>query len=149
MRPTEFDRVFSLNSRSNYSAQWVGLSSESDPYLLQHYSYDDRDIYPMFRLDFRKIVDEEAHSAALSDQRPWPENDKAYTEMPINFMMTHEEILQDTFSSQEKILSSGNTEANDVALLDKTVPFELGKRLLEMCVELSTLCVKSSFTDTV
>ncbi|KAJ5114110.1 hypothetical protein N7456_002644 [Penicillium angulare] len=130
---TEFDDVFSLNLRSNYSSQWVGFSSESDPYLLQHYAYDSRDIYPMFRLDFRQILDN------VDDRPTVPQNDSSSTNYnqasrctPVHFMMTNEEILQDTFSFQERMLSSGNTQADDVDLLKETVPPELGDRLLKM-----------------
>ncbi|EPE10945.1 fungal specific transcription factor domain protein [Ophiostoma piceae UAMH 11346] len=92
--------AFSLEMRKGYSNHLIGLSCESDPYLLRFYEYDAHDTYPMFRLDYRRIQDEAneaSQSQSQSFQRP-PSGD-----MPIQFALTDEQVLQDGVKEVENL----------------------------------------------
>jgi hypothetical protein len=122
---------FSLDSRKGYSNQLLGLSGESDPYLLRYYQYDWHDTYPMFRLDFRNIMgDEKLQSRAAAPSIGGPPLPVGY--MPVQFVMMDEDICQDDLKSAEATFSGGVTEADDRELLKKLVPVDLGTRLLNL-----------------
>ncbi|KAJ5586924.1 uncharacterized protein N7459_002689 [Penicillium hispanicum] len=125
---TEWPDHFSLDKRVDYSHQVIGLSSESDPYLLQHYVYNSRDTYPMFRVDFRKVRDNDPigpHDNETSMSLP-----RGSEGTPIQFMMTHEEICQEALQANERMFSGGTSKLDDMDLLHRLVPPDLGKRLL-------------------
>lgn len=126
---------FSLESRRGYSNHLIGLSCESDPFLLRHYRYNSHDTYRMFRLDFRKVVEDvkmprpQSLPAPGGGQPPHLLSDKG----PIQFMMCDEAIWQDDIKATERLLSGAEgTEAADMALLNKTVNPRLGARLLKL-----------------
>ncbi|KAF7560280.1 hypothetical protein G7046_g3861 [Stylonectria norvegica] len=128
---SDWPAEFSLDNKQGYSNQIIGLSCESDPYLLRNYHYDVYDTYPMFRLDFRKMQDDvnvqpffEARTRGL----PHPPADS----LPIHFVMTHEDIWKDSLSSVERIQSGSNTEEGDLAHLNKVVSAGLSPRLLKL-----------------
>ena len=130
--------AFSLETRKGYSNHLIGLSCESDPYLLRFYEYDARDMYTMFRLDYRRIQDEareasEASEANGSQSRP----PSGY--MPIQFALTDEQVLQDGVKEVERLYagksgSSQRTEEDDIALVHSLVSSDLGDRLVRLCV---------------
>lgn len=122
---------FSLDTRRGYSNQLIGLSCESDPYLLRNYYYNKHDTYPMFRLDFRKMKDDASvqpflETSAYSNS-PLPADSP-----PVQFVMTHEDIWKDSQKFVEAIQSGGSTEESDLELLKKIVPADLGPRLLKL-----------------
>lgn len=120
---------FSLDDRPGYSSQLIGLSSETDPFLLRHYQYDMRDTFRMFGLDFRKVTDDMnmRRPAGLSQSSQIPASD-----IPVQFVMTNEEICDEDVKIIDKDFSGSNTEATDHALLYKIVPIDLGSRLLKL-----------------
>ncbi len=121
---------YSLDSRKGYSNQLIGLSCESDPFLLRHYYYNAYDTYPMFRLDFRKVKDEE--NTQKVPKNPSDELSHPPTGYPpIQFVMTNEDIWKDSLTAAEGILS-GSTEKDDLELLKKLVPPDLGSQLLKL-----------------
>ncbi|KAK5047569.1 hypothetical protein LTR84_006666 [Exophiala bonariae] len=125
----EWSSDFSLDERPGYSSQLIGLSGETDPFLLRHYQYDARDTFRMFALDFRKVTDDGnmLGHAALPQSSQIPSSD-----VPIQFVMTDEKICNDDVKIMDKDFAGSSTEAEDYALLYKIVPIDLGSRLLKL-----------------
>lgn len=121
---------FSLDTREGYSNQLIGLSCETDPYLLRHYRYNANGTYAMFRLDFRQVADESKPLAFGQDVPSGRLTPAQYH--PVRFVMTHEDIWKDSIKSVESVLSGNSTERADLELLNKLVPNELGARLLDL-----------------
>ncbi|KIW57767.1 hypothetical protein PV05_02327 [Exophiala xenobiotica] len=128
-RNGDWSSDFSLDERPGYSSQLIGLSSETDPFLLRHYQYDTRDTFRMFALDFRKITDDinMPEPTAVSQSSQIPASD-----IPVQFVMTDEEICKDDVKIIDTDFAGSNTEAEDHALLYKIVPIDLGSRLLKL-----------------
>ncbi|KAH8682589.1 fungal-specific transcription factor domain-containing protein [Xylariales sp. PMI_506] len=122
---------FALDSRKGYSNQLIGLSCETDPYVIRHYQYNMHDTYTMFRLDFRKVTDDAKIQAFDQDILTGPLLPPA-GHPPIRFVMTHEDIWKDSIKTVEGVLSGNSTEKEDLALLNKLVPARLGVRLLKL-----------------
>ncbi|KAH8168720.1 fungal specific transcription factor domain-containing protein [Sarocladium implicatum] len=127
---TTWPPEFSLEDRKGYSNHLIGLSCESDPFLLRHYKYNSYDNYRMFRLDFRKISNE---------AQSWPNLDMTGNQghapkanVPLQFMMSDETIWQDDLKASERCLSGDGTEDSDRALLSKIVNPELGRNLVSL-----------------
>lgn len=121
---------FSLEARKGYSNHLIGLSCESDPFLLRHYKYNAYDNYQMFRLDFRRVVNDAQSSTSFdiagSEGQPFTPN------IPLQFMMSDEAIWKEDLKATERYLSSGGTEAADLTLLNKIVDPELGRSLVKL-----------------
>jgi hypothetical protein len=128
---SDWSPEFSLESRPGYSNQLIGMSSESDPYLLRHYYYNRYDTYPMFRLDFRKVVDD---GKAKNPNSPPPidQTNPSTGSTPIQFVLSDEAIWQDDVKAAEKLFGGKGTEESDMETLNKLVPDELGVRLLKL-----------------
>jgi hypothetical protein len=122
---------FSLDTRRGYSNQLIGLSCESDPYLLRSYYYNKHDTYPMFRLDFRKMKDDASVQPFL-ETSSYGNLRLPSDSPPVQFVMTHEDIWKDSQKFVEAIQSGGCTEEGDLELLKKIVPADLGPRLLKL-----------------
>lgn len=122
---------FSLDSKKGYSNQLVGLSHETDPYLLRNYFYDAADTHPMFRLNYRKVY-EDANLAPFAKPPPEGLPLPPDWDMPVQFVMSNEDIWKDSLSSVEKTLSGNATEKDDMELLRRLVPAEVGSRLLKL-----------------
>lgn len=124
-------REFSLYSRKGYSSQLIGLSSESDPFLIRHYYHNEHDTYTMYRLHFRKVVDDvslpQYQNGIMADQNHMP-----LGPTPIQFVMADEEIWADDVKATEAMLSGNHTEEGDMELLGKLVPPDLEARLLRL-----------------
>ena len=123
---------FSLDARPGYSNQFIGLSNETDPFLLRHFHYDNLDNYTMFRLTYRKITDDvnlarhiQSHASEGVEKIPT-------SEMPIQFQIFNETICEENIRVAEKDFSLHNSETEDVALLKKIVPDDSGHRLLNL-----------------
>ncbi|KAJ9136740.1 Fungal specific transcription factor domain protein [Pleurostoma richardsiae] len=125
---------FSLESRKGYSNMLIGLSCESDPYLLRNYYYNEHDIYPMFRLDFRKVVDDAIIPQSDDDASTCPPGQprRPHGSIPVHFVMADEEIWKDDVKAAEGLFSGNTTEKSDIELLGKLVPPDLGSRLLRL-----------------
>ncbi|CAK7221019.1 hypothetical protein SBRCBS47491_004384 [Sporothrix bragantina] len=124
---------FSLESHQGHSHQLLGLSGESDPYFLRHYVYNKHDTYRMFRLHFRKVVDD----ALVPGPAPPAENPENLrpmpsSPMPVQFVIADEAIWANDVHSIEGIFNGSSTEDTDTALLKKLVPPELAVRLLKL-----------------
>ncbi|OAA58439.1 fungal specific transcription factor domain containing protein [Niveomyces insectorum RCEF 264] len=173
--PPDWSDEFSLESRRGYSNHLIGLSSESDPYLLRYYKYNAQDLYTMFRLNFRRILDDAAVSVPRSALResndpddsddnnsssnnnnddvenPGHRNDPSEAQsalagyMPVQFALTDETILRDDVKEAESLFANGSggdgSERDDIALVHRLVPPDLGARLLR----LYTRCVHPRF----
>jgi hypothetical protein len=122
---------FSLDTRRGYSNQLIGLTCESDPYLLRNYYYNKHDTYPMFRLDFRKMKDDASVQPFLKTSA-YGNSSLPADSPPVQFVMTHEDIWKDSQKFVEAIQSGGSTEESDLELLKKIVPADLGPRLLKL-----------------
>ena len=120
---------YSLDGRPGYSSQLIGLSNETDPFLLRHYQYDTRDTFQMIGLDFRKVTDD------INMQRPTISSQSSQilaSDIPVQFAMTNEEICEEDVKIIDKDFSGSNTEAEDHALLYQIVPIDFGSRLLKL-----------------
>lgn len=131
-RTSDWPLDFSLESKKGYSNNLIGLSCESDPFLLRQYRYNSQDNYHMFRLDFRKITD-----GSMSQPTGCATTGNAYqpelSRVPLQFMMSDESIWQDDIKATEKHLSGGDgSEVADMALLNKIVSPDLGLRLIKL-----------------
>ncbi|EEA22480.1 conserved hypothetical protein [Talaromyces marneffei ATCC 18224] len=125
---------FSLDTRRGYSNQLIGLSCESDPYLLRNYYYNKYDTYPMYRLDFRKMKDDASVQPFL-ETSAYGNSRLPADSPPVQFVMTHEDIWKDSQKFIEAIQSGGSTEESDLELLKKIVPADLGPRLLKLYIK--------------
>jgi hypothetical protein len=122
---------FSLDTRKSYSHQLVGLSSECDPFFLRHYVYNEHDTYPMYRLHFRKVVDDVA-MPQWEDNGPKNGPRRPSGTAPVQFVLADEEIWKDDVKAAEGVLSGGSTEHSDMERLHTLVTPDLGLRLLRL-----------------
>ena len=129
LRDGEWSNEFSLDECPGYSSELIGLSNETDPFLLRHYQYDIQDKFQMYGLDFRKVTDDKnMQRPAISHQSSQiPAND-----IPVQFVMTNEEIYEEDAKIIDKDFAGSNTEAEDHALLYQIVPVDFGSRLLKL-----------------
>jgi hypothetical protein len=128
-RVGEWSMDYSLDERFGYSSQLIGLSNETDPFLLRHYQYDTRDTFQMIGLDFRKITDDiNLQGFTISSQS----SQIPVSDIPVQFAMTNEEICEEDVKIIDKDFSGSNTEADDHALLYKIIPVDFGSRLLKL-----------------
>ncbi|OIW31070.1 hypothetical protein CONLIGDRAFT_679807 [Coniochaeta ligniaria NRRL 30616] len=123
--------VFSLDSKTGYSHQLVGLSSECDPFFLRHYVYNEHDTYPMYRLDFRKVVDD-ATMPLHEDNGPTSGPPRPSGSAPVQFVLADEEIWKYDVEAAEGLFPGKSTESSDMELLSKLVTPDLGSRLLRL-----------------
>lgn len=123
---------FSLESRERHSSQLIGLSCESDPYLLRHYSYNEHDTFPMYRLHFRNVVDDATMPRRSPDpsvnHQPRPPSGP----IPAQFVIADEEIWRTDVEAAERLFSGHSTEESDMELLGRLVPPDLASRLLKL-----------------
>lgn len=126
-----WSKDFSLDSRTGYSHQLVGLSSECDPFFLRHYVYNEHDTYPMYRLHFRKVVDDAA-MPQYEDHGPRSRSHRPSGPAPVQFVLADEEIWKDDVKAAEGLLLGNSTEGSDSELLSKLVTPDLGSRLLRL-----------------
>lgn len=130
--PPEFSIDMALKG---HSSMLVGLSSEFDPFFLRHYLYDVTDIYRMYRLHIRKVVDDEAmprhdYAATAIGASPHPAGSA-----PVQFVICDEEIWKDDAQWAAIHGATASTDQSDAQLLDKLVPTDLGGRLIRLCVK--------------
>jgi hypothetical protein len=128
-RVEEWSNEFSLDERPGYSSQLIGLSNETDPFLLRHYQYDTQDTFQMIGLDFRKVTDD------INMQGPTIPSQASQipvSDIPVQFAMTNEEICEEDVKIIDKDFFGSNTEAEDHALLYRLVPIDFGSRLLKL-----------------
>lgn len=128
---SDWPRDFSLEKTKGFSNQVIGLSGESDPYVLRHYLYDVHDTYSMFRLNFRKIVDDRntqlnTMNAGLGHP-PLPTS-----EVPVQFILVDEAIWKDGLRATDQLFDGSSTLSSDSTQLDQLVPPDLGVRLLKL-----------------
>lgn len=128
-RVGEWSHEFSLDERPGYSSQLIGLSNETDPFLLRHYQYDTQDTFQMIGLDFRKVTDDINMQGPTISSQP---SLIPVSDIPIQFAMTNEEICEEDVKIIDKDFSGSNTEAEDHALLYQLVPLDFGSRLLKL-----------------
>jgi hypothetical protein len=121
---------YTLESKNGYSYQAIGLSCETDPYVLRYYNYDMNDAYRMFRLDFRKMVDDSHFQRSTSMNRSRLPVDP----VPVQFMMVDEEIWKDGLHAAEQLFKGPSSSAGDSELLDRLVSPDLGIKLLKLFV---------------
>jgi hypothetical protein len=123
---------FSLDAKPGYSNQYIGLSNETDPFLLSHFHYDNLDNYTMFRLTYRKITDDVNLASHIRSRTPEGVAKIPTSEAPIQFQIFNETICEENIRVAEKDFSVHNSETEDVALLKKIVPDDSGHRLLNL-----------------
>lgn len=128
-RVGEWSHEFSLDERPGYSSQLIGLSNETDPFLLRHYQYDTQDTFQMIGLDFRKVTDDINMQGPTISSQP---SLIPVSDIPIQFAMTNEEICEEDVKIIDKDFFGSNTEAEDHALLYQLVPLDFGSRLLKL-----------------
>lgn len=105
---------YALDGRSEVSNYMIGLSCESDPFLLDQYRYDAHDNYHMHRLNFRKISD-------------------GQSARPLQFILGDEAIWQNDVRATMRQLSGGDgSESADATLLDGIVSPSQAIRLVNL-----------------
>jgi hypothetical protein len=123
---------FSLDVKQGYCNQLIGLSGESDPFVLRHYQYNVHDTHPMHRLSFRKMGDD-GRSRAQNGSSPVVEDLHSPSSYPpVQFVLTDDDLCQNDLKGMAEMLSGGTTEEDDAASLRKLIPVELGARLLDL-----------------
>lgn len=123
---------FSLDARPGYSNQFIGLSNETDPFLLSHFHYDNLDNYTMFRLTYRKMTDDVNLASQIWSRASEGAARIPTSETPIQFQIFNETICEENIRIAEKDFSVHNSETEDMALLKKIVPDDSGHRLLKL-----------------
>ena len=126
---------FSLESRPGHSHQLLGLSGESDPYFLRHYSYNEYDTYPMFRLHFRKVVEDTLVSPLQSMPQTNNPHPSPSSPVPLQFVLSDEAIWRDDVHAVESLILSNSTEETDTLLMLKLVSPELAVRLVKLYIQ--------------
>lgn len=114
--------VLSIDEKEGTNAQYFGLSGESDPYLLQHYRYDERGEFTQFKLSYRKVADD-GSSAKWSSSRP-PNG------VPVYFKISPDDLEGD-MREETAIRPNVSPETTRKELYD-LVPVEDGCRLMDL-----------------
>ena len=83
MMPTGV-RIRPLDSHSTKCARWIGETGESNPYLLQHYRYDENDECTISKLTYRRIKNASSQSL-MPDEKSEP---------PAVFMLADDSMAQ-------------------------------------------------------
>lgn len=130
-QPLDWPDEFSLDFKEGLSSLFIGLSSESDPFLLRHYLYNVHDTYRMFRLHFRKVVDD-ADLPRRNYEEIMGQSHPPSGPIPAQFAMTDEEIFKDDIKAAENLFAGNSTEKQDMDLLNELVPPELESRLIRL-----------------
>ena len=123
---------FSLDTRRGYSTQLIGLSNETDPFLLRHFQYDMFDNYTMYRLIYRKMTDDVTMQNHINSSTAGETLKTPASEIPIHFQVFDDSICHENVRAMERDFSVYNSEAEDCNLLYKVVPKGLGFRLLNL-----------------
>jgi hypothetical protein len=85
----------------------------------------------MFRLTFRAMMD--GSRAEVQPNNTSIENAELPNgRLPVQFVLTDEELCGDDVAAVAEILSGGATEEEDTRRLSEIIPVELGTRLLEL-----------------
>ncbi|KAJ5610331.1 fungal-specific transcription factor domain-containing protein [Penicillium lagena] len=120
---------FSLDTRRGYSTQLIGLSNETDPFLLRHFQYDMFDNYYMCRLIYRKMTDDVTVQSHINSSTAGGTPEVPASEVPVHFQVFDDSICDENVKAIERDFSVYNSEAEDCDLLYKIVPKSLGFRL--------------------
>lgn len=125
---------YSLDRRPGYSSQLIGLSGESDPFLLRHFLFHVFDHYPMFKVDYRKMVDDANLQRFAAPIEPCcPNQGLPADEMPVQFAMLNEELGEEKGAARRTV--SGYPESEEIqdrAIIEKMVCADLHHRLLKL-----------------
>ncbi|KAH7325620.1 fungal-specific transcription factor domain-containing protein [Stachybotrys elegans] len=121
---------FSIDRRNGCSSVVVGFSSEFDPYFMRHYAYNAQDVYPMFRLHVRKMLEDRRmrRTPASADASP-PLQSESF---PLHFLLVDENVWKDEETAAERVYASGGSESKDLELLNQLVPLTHGARLVHL-----------------
>jgi hypothetical protein len=128
----DWPEAFSLDTRRGYSTQLIGLSNETDPFLLRHFQYDMFDNYTMCRLIYRKMTDDVTVQSYINSSTAGGTPKIPTSEVPIHFQVFDDSICDENVKAIERDFSVHNDEAEDGDLLYKIVPRGLGFRLLNL-----------------
>jgi hypothetical protein len=107
--------VHSLDDLEGHSAQYFGLSGESDPYLLRHFRWDENGERQFIRVHFRNVL-------ANNDTK----------EIPIHFALSKDELAKET--KLETTISRDSSKGTARERLDKLIRPEDGRRLIALYV---------------
>ncbi|OAP56818.1 hypothetical protein AYL99_08930 [Fonsecaea erecta] len=114
--------VNSLDDKKGTNAQFFGLSGESDPYLLQHYRYDERGEFTQFKLSYRKVADDSSSAKWLSSPPP--------NGVPVYFKVSPDDLEGD-IKEETTIRPNVSSETIRKELYD-LVSIEDGCRLMDL-----------------
>jgi hypothetical protein len=114
--------VNSIDEKRGTNAQYFGLSGESDPYLLQHYRYDERGEFTQFKLSYRKVADDSSSAKWLSSPPP--------NGVPVYFKISPDDLEGD-MKEETAIRPDVSAEMTRKELYD-LVPIEDGCRLMDL-----------------
>lgn len=123
---------FSLDTRRGYSTQLIGLSNETDPFLLRHFQYDMFDNYTMRRLIYRKMTDDVTVQSHINSSTAGVTPKIPTSGVPIHFQVFDDSICEENVKAIERDFSVYDYEAEDCDMLYNIVPGGLGFRLLNL-----------------
>jgi hypothetical protein len=91
------------------------------------------DIYPMFRLHVRKLVDDEKmpiHSRdTVAGHPPMPT-----ASLPVQFLLVDDNVWKEEEKATEALFSSNALKTDDAVQLNQLVPADHGARLVKLYV---------------
>lgn len=142
-----------IDGKEDVHGLYLGLSGETDPYLLRHYKYDDHGDFSMFKLVFRQTANDLYNDIAsdpaslLSPSDPFgldmsknrDDNIYQHIPIPVHFVMVADELADD---AKEETTVRPHMSPESVRIeLDQLIKPEDGIRLAGLSVRSRT------FTD--
>jgi hypothetical protein len=128
----------SLDQFEGFSGQLFGLSSESDPYLLRHFRWDENGYRRFMRVHFRRVGPDESSKPAHSKQirtrqfssNPASAPDLSVKGVPIHFALAKDELFKELKS--ETGIQKDMAQDSGRKALDSLVPPEDGRRMVSL-----------------
>ncbi|KAJ6445271.1 fungal specific transcription factor domain-containingprotein [Purpureocillium lavendulum] len=106
----------SLDHRANYSSVLVGFSNESDPFILEHFPYNNADEVDFFMVTYRRPLGAKASTG----------------QAPVHILQSK---LQASSQGRE-LMNNTLAISNEREMLDKLVDVETGESLVDLYVAL-------------
>lgn len=134
----ESTSVQSLDQLEGLSAQYFGLSGESDPYLLRHFRWDENGQRPFVRVHFRRVGPESRATGVNSQSsRRAPEvmgssgsRDAEKKNIPIHFALAKDELAKEAKLETATPSSLLSESARDE--LNRLIHPEDGRRMVAL-----------------
>ncbi|KAF7545206.1 hypothetical protein G7Z17_g9360 [Cylindrodendrum hubeiense] len=132
----------SIDQRPDFQSTYFGLSSESDPYLLRHYLYNEAEEFPFLRVIYRRAQPEPQDSDDPTQPSSTATRRKTKPHVPIQFLMTSNELGEELkrVGPTAQVADHHSVRSE----LNRLVNEEHGRRLVLLSYD-DVLCVSSIY----